>query len=226
MNTKAPGILLTAALLMLIALLVSSCFYEDADPGPIPERTENYVISDFDWVEVGEAFDVTVEQGSTYSVTVKGDRRNIEDLDVRKIDGTLRIQFQKHERKDYRQYQTYITITMPGLGGINLTGAATGHISGFSSDFDMGTKLSGASQLDISGRAGDIDANLSGASNLHGFNFETKTATIEASGASYVEVSTTEKLDVKASGASKVRYRGNPVVNSNTSGASEVTAAN
>jgi len=197
---------------------------EDVDPGPIQERTEDYVISDFDWVEAGDAFDVTIVQGSTYTVTVKGDRRNIEDLDVRKTDGTLRIQFQRQESRNYRQYQTYITITLPSLGGINLSGAATGHVSGFSSEFGMGIKLSGASELDISGKAGDIDADLSGASNLHGFDFETETATIEASGASYVEIKTTKQLNVKASGASKIRYRGNPAVRSNTSGASEVVA--
>lgn len=202
------------------ALLFSSC--EDADPGPIQEHEEEYVITDFDRLDIGDAFDVTVEQGSTYSVKVKGDRRNIEDLDVRKSDGTLIIQFQRRERRDYRQYQTYITITMPALAGVNFSGAVAARATGFISEFDMEVDLSGASTLDITGKGKDLDADLSGASRLHAFEFETETASVDASGASRAEVSVTKELNVKASGASRIRYRGNPSLSTDTSGASSV----
>lgn len=218
---KTSKFLLFAALFLLIAALLTSC-REDADPGPIQQHEEEYAVSDFDRLEVGDAFDLTIIQGTSYSVKVTGDRRNIEDLEVKRSSSTLRVRFAKHDRNDYRQYRTYIIVTMPALSGVDLSGAVTARVSGFTSDFDMDVELSGASQLDIAGAAKSLDADISGASTLHGFEFETKSATIEASGASNAEILATQTLNARASGASNVRYRGNPAVSANTSGASVV----
>ena len=109
---KTGKILRAAALFTSLTVCLSSCM-EDADPGPLQETEEEYAINDFDRLEIGDAFDVRVEQGATYTVKVKGDRRNVGDLEVKKISNTLQVRFRKGDRNDYRQYTTYITITMP-----------------------------------------------------------------------------------------------------------------
>ena len=224
MKMKTPKFLFVAGLSALMAASLSSC-HLDADPGPLREGEEEYSIAGFDRVEAGNSFDITIEQGDTYSVKVNGDRRNIADLDVKNIDGTLRIKFQKGDRIDYRQYTTYVTITMPGLSGLNFSGSVNSRVSGFNSTYDMDIELSGASEVEITGTAGDLAAELSGSSTLRGFGFETETATVDASGASKVEISASQELNAKASGASKIRYRGNPTLHTSSSGASTIGSA-
>ena len=239
---KTSKILLLATLFGMIALLLASCVGEE-DPGPLQEQTKEYSILDFERLEIGDAMDVTVSQGNMFSVVVNGDRRNIDDLEVKKIGNTLKMNYTRGRRSDNRQYTTYVTITMPTLKGVVFPGAVNSKISGFETegDFDITlsgasklqadvsaaavkVSLSGASELNISGAAADLWAIVSGASELRGFDLETTTANVDASGASKVRVSAAQQLNATASGASDVRYRGNPTVNGNSSGASSIGA--
>ncbi|MEJ0030811.1 MAG: DUF2807 domain-containing protein [Bacteroidota bacterium] len=71
---------LLALLLAFAVFTITSCQIED--PGPLQEQTKEYSILDFERLEMGDALDVTVEQGNMFSVSVTGDRRNIDDLEV------------------------------------------------------------------------------------------------------------------------------------------------
>jgi predicted porin len=64
---------------------------------------------------------------------------------------------------------------------------------------------------------------VSGASKIDAESLKSKTATVDASGASKVTLFVTERLNSDASGASKIEYSGNPAnVEKKTSGASSV----
>jgi len=188
---KASKPLLLATLFGMIALVSTSCFNNE-DPGPLQEQTKVYSILDFERLEIGDAMDVTVTQGSMLLVSVNGDRRNIDDLEVSKVGNTLKMNYKSHRRSDNRQYTTYVTITMPALKGVLFSGAVNSKISGFGSesDFDITLSgasnlqasldapsikvgLSGASQLDLAGSASDLQAIVSGASELRAFDLET-----------------------------------------------------
>lgn len=220
---KIEKVLAAAALFTSLATTLSSC-YENQDPGPLQQQEKEYNVADFDRLEIGDALNVTVSQGAGFSVNVNGDRRNIDDLEVQTIGSSLRMKFNNNGRPDVRQHPTYITIVMPTLSGVLFSGAVSSTISGFVMENKFDVELSGASQLDITGSATHIDANLSGASKLYSFGFETQSADIQASGASKAEVMATQSLKATASGASKIRYRGNPTLNVYVSGASSIGA--
>lgn len=209
----------TFLLSMIAGLILTSCINED--PGALQQQEKQYPVNSFETVEVSDALDVTIRQGSEYSVMANGDRRNIEDLQVITNGNSLKINFGKFDRTGSRHHTTYITITTPMLSGIVLSGAVKSNIYGYQFD-RVDVTLSGASRLDISGVASDLRARVSGASELNGFDLSTSAATIDASGASKVQVSAVNKLDATASGASKVRYRGNPSVRVFSSGASSI----
>lgn len=234
--------LLNATLIALMIFSLSSCF-ENEDPGPLQEQELEYSILDFNRLEIGDAMNVTVEQGAIFEVKVNGDRRNLDDLDVGKIGNTLRMSYKNSSRSSHRQYTTYVNITMPFLEGAIFSGAVTSKVTGFTSDgsFDLTISgasssqvaieaaaiklnLSGASELNLSGLASDLDAIVSGASHLRAFDFEVETATVEASGASKVKVFVHQVLNADASGASQITYRGTPTLKSSTSGASTIGA--
>ena len=224
-----------------LAFIVSSCFNEE-DPGPLQSQEKDYSVLDFDRLEIGDALHVTVEQATLFGVNIRGDRRNIDDLEVRRVGNTLKINFREAKRPDYRQYSTYVTISMPVIHGATFSGAVASKISGFNGDEDIDlllsgaskcqadveaaqlkVGLSGASELNISGTASRLDAVVSGASEFRGFDLEVAHAMVDASGASKISVMATEQLKASASGASDIRYRGTPVVNVSSSGASSIT---
>ena len=224
-----------AAIITLVPVLISC---DNEDPGPLQEVHKEYAITDFDRLEMGSAFNITVEQGNIFSVDVRGDRRNIDDLDVYKSGSTLIIKYEDHAN---RRHDTYVNITMPRLEGVNFSGASVSKIRGFESDDDLDFNLAGASKSQLESNFREIDAVISGASSLvlfgsgdeiHGdisgassikaFDYPVREAAIELSGASEGKVTVTDELKVTASGASSVLYRGNPSVTANTSGASSV----
>lgn len=232
---KKTTLIIIGILIACLAIL-SSC--EREDPGPVQHDEEDYSLVDFDRLEMGSAFHIEVEQASTYSIHVEGDRRNLDDLEVYKSGTTLIIRFDENAN---RKHDTYITITMPRLDGVNFSGASVSTIKGFESDDDLDFILSGASiaQLDagyreinltvsgasnlvMHGLGDELDAEVSGASILSAFDFPVRDADVKLSGASQGKVTVTDELDVIASGASALLYRGSPSVTSNTSGNSSV----
>jgi hypothetical protein len=228
---------LSAYATIVLAALLSSCYYVE-DPGPVQEISQEYTIVDFDRLEMGDAFNIEVEQGDFFEVTARGDRRNIEDLLVNTEGSSLVIRYRGNGN---RRHQTYIRITMPELVSVNFSGASDSQVLGFNAAGrldvylsgasvcqlntdaeDLHAVVSGASYLNLKGEGGAIHVRLSGASVLKAFNFPISEADVSASGASFGNVTVSDKLDAVASGASTILYRGNPAATSEVSGASNV----
>lgn len=88
---------------------------------------------------------------------------------------------------------------------------------------DIKFNLSGASQANVEGSATGLNIDATGASDFKGFGLAAANARVEASGASTVNITVTQKLDAQASGASSVGYKGDAVItNLDVSGASNV----
>jgi hypothetical protein len=226
----------TLAIAMALPFFLSSCYTED--PGPIQEYEKQYSIVDFDRIEIGDAFKITVAQSNLFEVTATGDRRNIEDLIVEKEGSTLVIRFDENRS---RRHNTEIEIKMPALISATLSGASDSRIFGFEDSTAIDIRLSGASICQFDGSASFIDAvvsgasylymygegdnlraDLSGASVLKAFHYPVATADINASGASDAHVAVQEELNAVVSGASVISYRGNPTVTSEISDSSTV----
>ncbi|MBL0740153.1 head GIN domain-containing protein [Chryseolinea lacunae] len=221
----------------VVLLVLSACHTED--PGPLQERTKDYSIIDFDRLEMGSAFNIRVEQSTTFGIEVKGDRRNIDDLEVYKSGSTLIIKFDNNAN---RKHDTYITISMPRLREVNFSGATVSKIVGFESDEDLSLYLSGASvsqlsagyrkvnlvlsgasTLNLFGLGDELKADVSGASVLSAFDFPIGKADVNVSGSSNAKITVSDELKATAGGASAILYRGSPVVvHADVSGASSV----
>ena len=143
----------------------------------------------------------------------------------------------------YRNTRHTVTITMPELRGLELSGASRGDVSGFTSADSLHLDASGASRLDINDvKADHADFDVSGASRVSG-SIETAEGTFQVSGASnaslrgnaddvVLEVSgasvidlgdfTVTDLSVAASGASSVTVNTSGRLDVNLSGASRL----
>ena len=224
----------------LLALLIglAGCSLKREDVGPYQSAQQTYSFTNFDRLDMGSAFTITIRQGTTFSVSVEGDRRNLNDLDVYTRNGTLMAQYRVARN---RKYPTTFLVTMPTLRGVDFSGASRSTITGFANLTNLDVKLSGASESQFTGQAArttialsgasklqltgsgtSISADLSGASLLQGFSYPVNEATLGASGASKASVNVASTLVVDASGASSVRYRGAPTIRQRVSGASSV----
>jgi len=216
--------------LIILLLLSTSCSNED--PGPLQADERNYAVVDFDRLEIGEAFIIQVRQASYFSIAVRGDRRNLDDLSVNKNGKTLSVKFSDNRG---HQHQTYIEITMPLLRGVNFSDASDSRITGFynldsidllfsdasSSQLDlesskMNLTLSGASHVLATGKSDTLSIDLSGSSSLNAFNLEATAAKVSASGSSEADVNVIQQLKARATDASKILYEGNPSVSKQT----------
>lgn len=87
--------------------------------------------------------------------------------------------------------------------------------------------VSGASSLRLKGTGKQFRAEISGASQVKAEDFPVETATIDASGASGVELLVSNSIDAEASGASSIQYRGTASLGrSRESGASSIRKRN
>lgn len=224
------------AILIIILFAITSCNLSE-DPGPIQYNEEVYTVSDFNRLDIGDAMHVTVVKGTFFEINAKGDRRNLDDLEVSKVGNTLVARFTKNRN---RRHTTYITISMPELVGANFYGATTATVGGFDIDefsvnlsgasyaqVDIGAiiikvNLSGASNLTLAGSSEKVISDVSGASLLKAYSMDAEDFTVTASGASHAYVKASRTLVAEASGASSILYRGEAVVTSKASGGSTI----
>jgi hypothetical protein len=218
-------------------ILLASCTDVD-DPGPLQEDERNYTITNFDRLEMGSAFIIKVRQGEFFDINVRGDRRNIDDLEVFKEGSTLVVRF---DDNGGRHHETYVNISMPLLEAVNFSGATNSTVTGFELDDSFRIQLSGASVCQVSGEfkntnlllsgasnltmtgyGNSLNAEVSGASYLQAFHYSVEEADVEVSGSSRAKISVNKDLKAEASGSSIVYYRGEPSVKMNTSGSSSV----
>jgi len=238
-------------IVMLTVLLVGSALVAGCSGGlqtiePGAPITEYRVVESYDKVDVSRALNLTVLVGDANDTvklvvsegfmpyvrtTVEGGKLTL-TIDTEVDISTLQSNF--------------ITIQVPSLSMINASGASRVIIadtlqadeldltfSGASAATmalnvrQLDLNASGASVLDLIGWADTFNAKpVSGASIITGFGLVTRLCTVDASGASILEVNVSEKLDVRASGASVVSYRGRPVITSELTGGSMVVDKN
>lgn len=222
-----------SSLVMLASLLAMKAPLDDS-------RTFN--VKGFDKLDLGNAFTITVRQGSDYHVNVSGRSEDINDLEADVTRGTLKIRYHSSGMfKNQNHKRVNVEIVMPSLNGIQFSGATTSTVTGFRDQKDLDLSISGAStstididarhltldfsgasQINLRGQADSMEGDVSGATTLRAYDLTVKNAKLSVSGASNARVRATGDLDVSASGASSISYRGTTSVHSNTSGASSI----
>lgn len=227
-------------LFALLAVFAQSCvFISEGTLTPLDPTSQTFNLRDFDQLEMGNAFDVRVRQSGQFSISVRGDRRDVQDLDVY-VDRSGKL-VMKYRNWRVRRYDMEVDITMPTLTEVDFSGATTSTIEGFTngrtldvelsgasksvidSDWDrINVDLSGASDLVLHGQGLTIAGELSGASRVDAFDYPVDNVDLDLSGASTARVLVGKTLRVNASGGSTLRYRGTPELRSNISGGSTV----
>ncbi len=203
-----------------------ACGSVEVGSGTVVTRTPQ--VGDFERLEVGAAFVVTVTLGDAPAVVVRADDNFADRLDVGVTDGTLHIGLT--EGTEAAQATLEADVTAVSLSEIGASGDASIHLADeLSGDLlvtmsgashldapvalDHGTlELSGASVATLTGSARDLSASGSGASRLALQGLSVGSLDVSLSGASSAQVTAEDELSYDLSGASSLQYAGSPTI--------------
>jgi phage shock protein PspC (stress-responsive transcriptional regulator) len=194
----------------------------DFDVEEVVENPRKFSVSNFDKIDIGQAFNIIIEQGAVPSFTAFGDQKDLDDLKVEISGGTLEVEFKdlfKRQKNDIT-----LKIVVPTLTDIDLSGATKSKIIGFKNLKNLKVELSGASTLALGVETEKLEVIISGASKAQ-LKGSINDLDADLSGASYVDSRsiTLNNAKIESSGASKAvlgKVKNN--FTSNKSGASEV----
>lgn len=191
--------------------------------------------ADFDAIEAGGEIQVAVKPGNYYDIRIYGTDQNKVKARVR--NGILVLSHEDKLSKDTR-----ITIELPELNKVYASGAAQFDIRGFGVG-DLYIEGTGASRIRFDGNLDELEADMSGASELrilgkgkkfalegsgathiYADDYVVEEAEVNLSGASEANMHVSMELDAEASGAAILNYSGKPiVVNKEKSGAARIS---
>jgi hypothetical protein len=168
--------------------------------------TKELTLSGFSKVEVTSVVEVELFRSGSYSVNITADDKIIKHIACKQKDDTLKVGLKPTAcfAPWWRKPGMKVSIGMPELTGLRLSGAAHGKVNGFNSSKDLEIKLSGASMLSVRDvSSGDTKIEISGASQASGNIKISGNMQIDLSGASKLDFSgSANDILVKASGAS------------------------
>jgi phage shock protein PspC (stress-responsive transcriptional regulator) len=195
---------------------------------------DEFGLRDFNSVDMKGLFDVRIQRGDNYAVEMTGSERAKKHYTLSVEGETLVIDYDDNRefwKKGFdNETKIRLIITMPTLRDLDAKGAGDVKIRGFDEDEmdisllgavvaegefnvrSLDVNMTGATQLELKGQGNFLEADITGASGLKAYGFETKSARIEAHGASTARVYVTESLEISKGIASTVSHRGDPEV--------------
>jgi hypothetical protein len=232
----------TVAFLLLI---LSSACAQTPKKMVVDGAAEDRKLSGFTSINVTNAFDVYISQGTEDAVAVsKSDASGTSNIITNVSGGVLYISYRykgwswsslrNNKLKAYITVKDLQKLTVSGACNVSFVDPITSDrllisVSG-ASDIKGPVKVnslkvgaSGASNISLSGTATETDFNISGACSIKSLDLVTNNCAVVASGASSVKLTINQSLKANISGASDIRYKGTVnMFNSKTSGASSI----
>lgn len=204
--------LLTAA---LFAALPYASAVERIEPSAKTE-SRDYRLSGFRKLDISWVYQVELTQSGKYSVRIEAPENLMEYLDVRVVDGTLKLGLKEKftsrridmggSRNAVRAY-----ISMPSLNELEMSGAAKLNASGqFNAHREFKLDLSGATQaMGLSIKADEAEVDCSGASRFE-LNGNFDKLECDLSGAAKGTLAgNAKRTEIDLSGAAKLSQNGN-----------------
>ena len=234
---------ITSLATICLGLLLFSCDLHDHDVIPTSQITTTQAsFSDYDALDVSTAFTVYVSfSDREESIEIEANENLHQYIEIKKVNNRLEIGLENNVsirgNATLNAYITTQSISSFMASGatqiivadeineneidIYLSGASK--FTGTISTNTLFADISGASNMSVSGLAGDFLLDASGASSVRDYDFAAQYLQADLSGASNVYITVDNEIVVEASGASNLNFKGNAVITrQNLSGASSV----
>ena len=180
-------------------LILTGCVRRDMSEKNGPFTTQSYDYTGFTGIDIGSSLKLEVTPATSYSVTITAGKKQLDRIHVSQTGDILKITMDGWFSGWWWGSDPKITITMPTLKQLYLSGASEATARGFKSDDDLSVKVSGASELQMDLEAGYFTAEISGASSVKG-RLTCPNSDIDISGASDIDL-TGSGGDIKLHGS-------------------------
>jgi hypothetical protein len=189
------------------------------------ELTKKYDFKDFTEVNVSHGMNVSITQSDSYSVEVTAEQEDLDNIKIEKDGDALTFSVLK-ERYSFKE-DVKITIKMPSLTAIHLSGGSVGNLTMDVSDKSFSTglsggselkgelkcsninfRLSGGSEITLKGKGSDAEISGSGSSTFNLKEFSVRNVNSHLSGGSNAEITMNGMLNTMQSGGSNIVYYG------------------
>lgn len=191
-------------------------------------------------VDLDLACKVTLIQGDKASLSITGDKDELEDVRVKLRGDKLEIYNDSHhQHKD----DVLITITIPLLDELSLGGVVDIETPNQVNYSNLKVEVGGVANLDlniksnkfsleasgvlsgeINGETKDLSMEISGVGKIDASEFKSENCEVEVSGVAKASVYATEKLDASVSGMGRINYAGRPIINKSCSGFGSISS--
>jgi hypothetical protein len=200
-----PRKLCLTGMALLLVITITGCNTNSSGlTGSGKDETREFAFSGFTAVEADNAFEVSLNQGGSYSIKVTTDDNLWDFLDISLEGGTLHFGIKKGT--SITAHTLKAEVVLPHVTGLIMTGAASGVMSGFSSEEKVTFNLSGASEASVAGlKTTTAVFDISGGSYISG-DARVGDAKFVAAGIGRVELTgSAVSASIDASGASDIR---------------------
>jgi Putative auto-transporter adhesin, head GIN domain len=200
-------------------LFLTGCIKEALSGWGNTASENRTVVGSFNEIEVRGSFNVFVKQGDSLKIVAKDYENLLPHISTRVLGNRLIIDYDDswiiHSAGE-------VTVTMPRLTGIDISGSSeVGTIGTFKFN-DLGINVSGSGNLILAGSAKNLNLKISGSGNLRAYDMPCDTARITVSGSGNGQLFVNKLLDVTISGSGDLTYKGNPTVTSRISGSGRI----
>ena len=176
----------------------------------------------FTSVAISSGFRFTITQSSSYSVTVTTDDNIVGHLQATQSGNALSIGLTPW--MGVQSTSLSVQITMPDITQLDISGGASGTVSGFNSSHGFTIDASYGSSATITGSASSLSVDASYGSRVDLSGFHVTNAQVNLSWGSWATVNLDGRLDANVSWGSQLFYIGNPTMGSiNSTGGSNIS---
>ncbi len=223
--------------LFLVLISLTSCW----DEFGIEETEVTYDTVPFDRIRLETSSRVRIIQSNTFKVTVRGQRRDVDDTEVSVINDRLVIEEHGHIDADQ-----IIKIYVPEISELENTGSSlvygesqfaqnrsmditetgSGEIDLYVDVDNLDVELTGSGYIYLEGKADNVDADIAGSGWIRAFALEADIMDMRIDGSGSAEVQVDTDLDVVINGSGSVYYKGHPDLSVVITGSGHVYDAN
>jgi hypothetical protein len=196
-----------------LALQLSACDRDEESSrreGGGTTEIESRDLGKYSAIDMRGAGELNIEVGPAESLKIEGSEFALKRLRTEVRDNTLYINSKKAgwawfgDEEDLK-----LTIAMPALTSLRSAGAGNIQLSGLNGG-EQTVKISGAHNVEASGKLDKITIELDGAGNVDYGNVESQDAKVTVNGAGHILVRATQTLSATMNGVGAIHYEGEP----------------
>ena len=193
-----------------------------------PAAELRFPVGDFDRIALGGSPDVVVTTGKAVSVVASGDQKALDRLEIRVVDGALKIGTKQGMNWSWGNYgKVSIVVTVPMVRGIEIGGSGTVTVDrikvpqfsaevGGSGSVKVGAldvqtasfTVGGSGDVAASGRCGDARASVGGSGNARLAGLQCATLVANVGGSGDIDAYASRSATLSLAGSGDIRVAG------------------